>query len=134
MVFQEKIDELKAYVDKWGLDLRSQLQLPASPEASVGISFMSPDFALDSVPQQSLPAAGGIWEQRLVERPVEVVRVEGQLVYISYGAGSGSKVGCISAELFADMFFKVEIKDLNITKTRFAELLRSNDDTPESKL
>lgn len=126
MVFQEKLDELKAYVDKWGCDLRSELQLPVSPQASVGISFMPPDFTLDQVPQQSLPTVGGIWEQHLVERPVEVVRVEGQLIYISYGTGCGVKVGCISAELFADMFFQVEIKDLDITGTRFAQLLRSN--------
>lgn len=102
MILKQKVDELKAYIDKWAADVRQELKLPDTGH-SIGISF-EPSVTLSQVPSEEPIVAAGFYQPRSGTGPsVEVVSPvhTSSLVFFQVTFESGTQaLESISAGMF----------------------------------
>lgn len=95
MILSKKLDELHAYIDKVGEDLRKELDLAASPDSTVGISF-DPTIQVTRVPNFTMLEPGfyrlkngesllEIINQNQTTGALTVIDNEGRLDVITHG-------------------------------------------------
>lgn len=115
MNLENKLEEVHAYIDKWGEDLRKELNLPPQG-ATVGISF-DPEIQLSRIPSHQ-SVAPGTYVSRDGGLQVEVVsqdELSGMVQVELFQMDDPSRrFDLMGANLFLMMFLPYAATDLNL--------------------